>query len=378
MSKSRGNTIDPLDWIDRFGADATRFTLARGSSPGGDVSVSEEWVTGARNFCNKLWNATRFALLNGARVPPAHLPIPPSLPAPDGLTVADRWILSRLAAVTAEVDALYERYEFSKLCEALYHFAWDEVCDWYLELAKAALPGPAGQTTRDVLGHVLDALLRLLHPVIPFVTEELWTALTGGDSVMIAPWPGQRLAGAAAQDRPASLDPATPRSASSAPATPPRDPAAEAEIEALMRLVTEVRRFRSDQGLRPGQPVPAALTGIGGTILAGQQESIRALLRLSPPGPGFAPTASLAAEGVTVELDTAGAIDVAAERRRVEKDLAAARTEAEQAQRKLANESFLAKAPGDVVAKTRSRLEAAQTDIARLSGRLATLAQDDG
>jgi valyl-tRNA synthetase len=358
MSKSRGNTIDPLAWIDSFGADATRFTLARGSSPGGDVAVSEEWVTGARNFCNKLWNATRFALLNGARVPDA-------LPGPAALTVADRWILSRLAAVTAEVDAHYERFEFGKLCEALYHFAWDEVCDWYLELAKAALAGPAGETTRDVLGYVLDALLRLLHPVIPFVTEELWIALTGGDSVMIAPWPGQGLEAPGTQDRSAGLDPA-----------PPRDPAAEREIDALMRLVTEVRRFRSDQGLRPGQQVPAALTGIGGTVLAGQEESIRALLRLTPPGLGFAPTASLTAEGVAVELDTAGTIDVAAERRRMDKDLAAARTEAEQTERKLANESFLAKAPADVVAKTRSRLEAAQADITRLTGRLATLSGD--
>src|SRR5262249_49474267 len=149
-----------------------------------------------------------------------------------------------------------------------------EVCDWYLELAKSALPGPAGQTTRDVLGYVLDALLRLLHPVIPFVTEELWTALTGGDSVMIAPWPGQRLAAAAPPARPAGPAPAAPRSAGLAPAAPPRDPAAEAEIEALMRLVTEVRRFRSDQGLRPGQPVQGALTGIGGTVLAAHEESI--------------------------------------------------------------------------------------------------------
>jgi valyl-tRNA synthetase len=346
MSKSRGNTIDPLDWIDRFGADATRFTLARGSSPGGDVAVSEEWVTGSRNFCNKLWNATRFALLNGARVPAA-------MPAPAGLTVADRWILSRLAAVTAEVDTLYERFEFGKLAEALYHFAWDEVCDWYLELAKAALAGEAAQATRDVLGYVFDALLRLLHPVIPFVTEELWTALTGGDSVMTAPWPGQRLAAADGQ--------------------PGHDPAAEAEIAALMRLVTEVRRFRSDQGLRPGQPVPAVLTGIGATALAAHEGNIRALLRLSPPGEAFTPAASLVAEGVTVELDTAGTIDVAAERRRAEKDLATARAEAEQTRRKLANESFLARAPGDVVAKTRSRLEAAEADIARLSGRLAAL-----
>jgi valyl-tRNA synthetase len=351
MSKSRGNTVDPLDWIDRFGADATRFTLARGASPGGDIAVSEEWVTGARNFCNKLWNATRFALLNGARVPA-------ELPAPAALTVADRWVLSRLAAVTAEVDTLYERFEFGKLCEALYHFAWDEVCDWYLELAKTALAGPSGETTRDVLGYVLEALLRLLHPVIPFVTDELWTALTGGDTVMVAPWPGQRLAPAAAPGSP--------------------DPAAEAEIASLMRLVTEVRRFRSDQGLRPGQRVPAALKGIGATPLAAHESSIRALLRLGPPGQAFSPTASLAAEGVTVELDTAGAIDVDAERRRVDKDLAAARGEAEQTRRKLANDSFLARAPAEVVAKTRSRLEAAEAGIARLTERLAALSQDDG
>ena len=139
MSKSLGNTVDPLDWIGRFGADATRFTLARGASPGSDVAVSEEWVTGSRNFCNKLWNATRFALLNGATVPEA-------LPDPGQMPTAARWILSRLAAVTDEADGLFERYEFGKVCEVLYHFAWDEVCDWYLELAKPALSGsPAGE-----------------------------------------------------------------------------------------------------------------------------------------------------------------------------------------------------------------------------------------
>src|SRR5262249_20228772 len=305
------------------------------------------------------------ALLSGATVPPA----PPDATA---LPVADRWILSRLGAVTAKVDALFEDYEFGKLCETLYHFAWDEVCDWYLELAKAALPGPAGQTTREVLGYVLDALLRLLHPVIPFVTEELWTALTAGDTIMMAPWPGQRLGTAAA------VDPATPPSVSSGPATPPSDPAAEAEIASVMRLVTEVRRFRSDQGLRPRQPVPAPLTGRAGGALAGKEGSIRARLRLSAPGPRFRPTASVVAENVTVELDTAGVIDVAAERRRMEKDLAAARAEAEQAQRKLANESFLARAPAEVVAKTRDRLTAAHADIDRLPGRLPALPRDDG
>ncbi len=339
MSKSRGNTVDPLDWMDRFGADATRFTLARGANPGTDVAISEDWAAGSRNFCNKLWNAVRFALLNGA-----HVPAAPPRPA----AVPDRWILSRLSAVTAEVDGLFERFEFGKVCEALYHFAWDEVCDWYLELAKvplASADGQAAEATRQVLGFVLEALLRLLHPVMPFVTDELWTALTGEDSVMVAPWPAFRYA----------------------------DPAAEAEMASLMRLVTEVRRFRADQGLRPGQRVAARLAGIEGTPLAGHEDRIRTLLRLREAGDGFSASARLSAEGVTVELDVAGAVDVAAERRRLDKDLAAARREAEQAQRKLANAEFLAKAPEAVVAKTRQRLDAAAREIARLERRLAQL-----
>ena len=356
MSKTRGNTVDPLDWIDRFGADATRFTLARGATPGGDVAVSEQWVAGSRNFCNKLWNATRFALLSGAITGQP-------LPATEQLSVPDRWILSRLAAVTAEVDELFERFEFAKLCEALYHFAWDEFCDWYLELAKASLNGAdeqAGTAARLVLGHVLDRLLRLIHPVMPFVTEELWTALTGGESVVIARWPGQLAPGAEAD----------------AGRVPGVDPAAEDEIGALMRLVTQVRRFRSDQGLRPAQPVPAVLAGIGAAPLAAHEARIRSLLRLTQPGGSFAPTASVEAEGVTVQLDTAAGIDVAAERRRLEKDLAAARADAEAAERKLASQSFVEKAPAAVVARNRDRLAVAQAEISRLTDRLAAADAD--
>ena len=341
MSKSRGNTVDPLDWMDRFGADATRFTLARGANPGSDLAISEEWAAGSRNFCNKLWNAVRFALLNGAHVPAAEL-------TPAAYSVPDRWILSRLSAVIAEVDELFEQFEFGKVCDVLYHFAWDEVCDWYLELAKVPLASGdegAAETTRQVLGFVLDQLLRLLHPVMPFVTDELWTALTGEESVMVAPWPAFSYT----------------------------DPAAEAEISSMMRLVTEVRRFRSDQGLRPGQRVAARLVGIEATPLAGHEEQIRSLLRLTAPADGFAASASLAAEDITVELDVAGAVDVAAERRRLEKDLAAARSEAEQAERKLGNADFTAKAPAAVVDKTRQRLAAAQSDIARLEQRLAAI-----
>ena len=365
--------MDPLDWIDRYGADATRFTLARGSSPGGDVAISEEWVTGARNFCNKLWNATRFALLNGAGVGGAGRQAGAGLPERDGLPVPDRWILSRLAAVTAETDALFERFEFAKACDALYHFAWDEFCDWYLELAKPALTGADEETaaaTRSVLGFVLDRLLRLLHPVLPFVTDELWTALTGGTSVLAAAWPG-RLAGDGTNgaDSTNGADGADGAESLAAFA----DPAAEAEVGALMRVVTEVRRFRSDQGLRPTQPVPAMLAGIETTPLAPHQARIRALLRLTVPADGFTPTASVQAEGVTVRLDTAATIDVAAERRRLEKDLAAARADADASQRKLATSSFVERAPAAVVAKSRDRLAAAQAEITRIEARLSTL-----
>jgi valyl-tRNA synthetase len=369
MSKTRGNTVDPLDWIDRFGADATRFTLARGATPGSDVAVSEDWVAGARNFCNKLWNAVRFAQLNGVVADSAADSA--GLPPAASLTAVDRWILSRLARVTADVDALFDQFEFAKACDALYHFAWDEVCDWYLELAKPVLaatePGGAASAdtaspetgaaaTRRVLGEVLDRLLRLVHPLLPFVTEELWTALTGGESLVIARWPGQVADGAT-----------TPLEVL------PTDPAAETEISALMRLVTEVRRFRSDQGLRPGQQVPARLTGIAGTPLAAHEDRIRALLRLAEPGADFSPTATLEAEDVTIELDTAAGLDVEAERKRLAKDLAVAHAEIEGVERKLANASFVERAPAEVVAKNRARLAAAQQEVARLTERIAAL-----
>jgi valyl-tRNA synthetase len=346
MSKSRGNTVDPLDWIARFGADATRFTLARGASPGGDVALSEEWVAGARNFANKLWNAARFGLMNGA-----DPGTPLSVTDRAALSVPDRWILSRLAAVITESDALFEEFEFAKVSEILYHFAWDEVFDWYLELAKVTLNNAdeaAAGLTRRVLGHVLDQLLRLIHPIMPFVTDELWTALTGRDSVMVANWPS-----------------AVPTDT---------DPGAEAVIESLMRLVTSVRRFRADQGLRPSQAVPAAFEGIAGSPLAPHEASIRTLLRLTGPPGNFSPNASVEAEGVTVRLDTSSGIDVAAERRRLSKDLAAAQTDAEISQRKLSSQSFVEKAPAEVVAKSRDRLAAAQAEIARLEERLAALA----
>jgi valyl-tRNA synthetase len=355
MSKSKGNVVDPLDWMDVYGSDALRFTLARGANPGTDVPIGEEWVAGSRNFCTKLWNATRFALLNGATVDGP-------VPAVADQSVVDRWILSRLATVTAQVDAGYEDYQFAKTTEALYHFVWDEFCDWYLELAKLPLNagGPAADVTRRVLGEVLDVVLRLLHPIAPFVTEALWTELTGsgnagstnaGASLVVASWP--------------DADPDRART--------PQDGDAEAEMAALQRLVTEVRRFRADQGLRPGKRVPARVSGLEGTAMAVHEAEIRALATLDPPGAGFASSAGLAAGEVTVELDLSGVIDVVAERKRLEKDLAVAHKEVAAAQGKLGNEQFRSKAPADVVAKIETRLAGAQGDVTRLSAQLAAL-----
>ena len=346
MSKSRGNVVDPIEWMDKYGADALRFTLARGANPGSDQAISEDWAAGSRNFCTKLWNATRFALLNGATVEG-------DLPPASEQSVVDRWILSRLATVAAQVDAGYEDFQFAKTTEALYHFVWDEVCDWYLELAKLPLAEDvaAAAVTRRVLGEVLDTVLRLLHPVTPFVTEALWTELTGHETLVTAAWP--------------TVDPAR--------ATSPLDPAAEAEVAALQKLVTEVRRFRADQGLRPGKRVPARISGLETTGLTAHEGEIRALASLDDATADFTPSAKLAAGAVTVELDLIGAIDVGAERKRLEKDLAVARKEIDAARGKLGNEQFRAKAPADVVAKIEGRLAAAEADVARIEAQLGAL-----
>ncbi|MDX6346726.1 MAG: valyl-tRNA synthetase [Streptomyces sp.] len=342
MSKSFGNVVDPLDWMDKYGSDALRFTLARGANPGTDVPIGEDWVQGSRNFTNKIWNATRFALMNGATV---EGPLPPV----EEMSAADRWILSRLNATVAETDALYDDYQFAKLSDALFHFAWDEVFDWYVELSKTTFiaGGRPAEVSGRVLGEVLDVLLRLLHPVVPFVTETLWTTLTGRESVVVADWPTD---------------------------SGFRDSAAETEIGAVQSLITEVRRFRADQGLQPGQKVPARLE-LSGTRLGAHEAAVRQILRLQPEGDAFTATATLPVAGVTVALDLSGTIDVAAERKRLAKDLAAAEKEKAQATAKLGNEAFLAKAPEPVVDKIRTRLAAAEADIARITAQLAALPQ---
>ncbi len=345
MSKSRGNGIDPLDWVRDFGADALRFTLARGAQPGGDLSVGETHALASRSFVTKLFNATKFALMNGAVVG--------ELPDRSTWSAADRWIIDRLETVRAEVDSAFDAFEFGKACEALYHFAWDEVCDWYLELAKVQLADDsAAETTRLVLGFVLDQLLRLLHPVIPFVTEELWRAVTGGATLVVAPWP----------------------QASGVPA----DEVAAQQISDAQKLITEVRRFRSDQGLKDKQKVAARLLGLDAAGLTAQHAAITALARLDDPSDTFAATAAvevrLSNATVTVEIDTTGTVDLDAERRRLEKDLAAAEKELATTSAKLGNEAFLAKAPDAVVAKIKQRQAVAAEEAQRIRARLEAMA----
>ncbi len=356
MSKSAGNTVDPLDWMDRFGTDALRFALARAANPGTDAPIGEDNVAAARNFGTKLWNATRFALANGAS---------PALPLPVRPTDADAWILGRLREVRVQTDALLEDYQFAKAVEALYHFTWDELCDWYVELAKVQLrDDAAADGTRAVLGHVLDALLRLLHPVIPFLTEVLWQGLTGGESVVIAPWPTE--VGA------------------------PVDATAAARVGALQKLVTEIRRFRTEQRVPDSRRVAARIVGLDEVGLGAVRASVASLVRLEPPTDDFSPTATLevvlaggepasaggsasAGGAVLVELDTSGVIDVAAERARLGRARAAAAKELAQAEHKLGNPRFVEKAPADVVEGIRARRAAAASEIERIDGRMAAL-----
>ncbi|MDX3385626.1 valine--tRNA ligase [Streptomyces niveiscabiei] len=340
MSKSNPNAVDPLVWMDKYGSDAVRFTLAKGANPGADVPIGEDWVQASRNFTNKVWNATRFALMNGATVEG-------ELPPVEQLSATDRWILSRLNKTVAEVDAFYDDFQFAKLSEALYHFAWDEVFDWYVELSKPTFfaGGDQAKVSARVLGEVLDVMLRILHPVIPFVTDTLWTTLTGGETLVTAAWPAD---------------------------SGFRDDTAEQEIALVQQVVTEVRRFRKDQGLKDGQKVPARLS-LDGTPLAAHEAAIRQLLRLQPEGEEFAATATLPVAGATVALDLSGTIDVEAERKRLTKDLGAAEKEKSEAEKKLGNEAFVGKAPENVVEKIKTRLTKAEADIARITTQLENL-----
>ena len=338
MSKSRGNVIDPLEFMDKYGADALRFTLARGANPGTDQALAEDWIGGSRNFATKLWNATRFAMMNGATVAG-------DLPATDSLNAIDKWILSRLSETISETTDLLEKYEYARACELMYHFAWDDLCDWYLELSKETFASGNAEGTKRVLGHVLDQLFRLMHPVMPFITEQMWTTLTGGESLVIAQWPTAN---------PAHVD-----------------KKAEALVSQLQEIITEVRRFRNDQGIKTSLKIPGRIVATGD--IAKYASAVAFVVRMELGD--ITPSAKCEAAGVTIEFDLTGSIDVVAERARLEKDLATAIKDKQTAEVKLNNQGFMAKAPENVLVEIRERLAKTSADIERITTALAALPQ---
>ena len=336
MSKSKGNAVDPIEFMDKYGTDALRFTLARGANPGKDQALAEDWIGGSRNFATKLWNATRFAMMNGAT-------IEGELPALESLTAIDRWILSRLSETIFEVDSHLEQYEFARACDLMYHFAWDDLCDWYLELSKEGFAAGDAPQTKRVLGFVLDQLFRLLHPVMPFITETMWTALTGGQSLVIADWP---IANSTHVDR-----------------------KSEKLIIELQTIITEVRRFRNDQGIKGSQRIPARIWAPA--HINEFADAMAFVLRLELGE--ITPSAHCEIGSVRIEFDLTSSIDVVAERARLERDLATAQKDKQSAEVKLSNQGFMAKAPESVLVEIRERLERTTTDIARITAQLSNL-----
>ena len=344
MSKSRGNTVDPLEFMDKYGSDALRFTLVRGANPGTDQALAEEWIAGSRNFATKVWNAARFAMINGAHVNG-------ELPDRSELNHIDRWILNRLDSTIASADKGYEAFEFAKASEEIYHFAWDDLCDWYLELVKESFAkgGEQADKSRRVLGHVLDQLLRLMHPSMPFITETIWCELTGGESLVIANWP--------------AVSKAAP------------DVAADKVVGDMQVLITEIRRFRSEQGIKTSAKISAQISGLSGDLL-NYEDAIRFLVRLDKPASDFKESARIEIGQFSIAFDLRGAIDVKAERARLSKDLENIKKDLQSAVVKLENENFMAKAPMEVVKEIRERMEFCESEITRINTLLAALPKE--
>jgi valyl-tRNA synthetase len=353
MSKSSGNVIDPLEVIEEYGADALRFTLGHIAVPGRDVFLSEERIEGSRHFCNKIWNASRFTLMNLEGFDPGEVD-----EAELELTLADRWILSALNGLIATVDEHCEAYNFSEACRALYEFFWSDFCDWYVELSKLRLYGEdeAGKRTAQyVLWTVLERALRLLHPFMPFITEEIWQRLPHvGESLVVAAWPearGELLDGRAEED-----------------------------IEVLREVITCMRRLRSEMGVRPsarlaGMVVPLQEGRRG--LMEGYVEYITSQARLASlqiVENVDEPTsyARGLAAGVEVFLPLEDE-DFSEEIERIRREIIKLEAEAGRFKAKLSNDQFLAKAPKEVVEKERRKLADNLMKIERLQEQLQLL-----
>jgi valyl-tRNA synthetase len=353
MSKSKGNVMDPLELIDAYGADAQRFTIAALTGPGRDIKLGRQRVEGYRSFCTKIWNAARFCDMNGI-APDASFD-------PEAVrTPLARWVLDAANRAVAEADAALEAFRFDEYAAATYRFAWGTFCDWFLEFAKPVLNGPDGLEKAEVRGaaqHVLGVLLRLLHPVMPFLTEEIWDRFGYGPqgSLIRAEWP-----------RPVSV---------------PGAAEARAELDWVVSLVTEVRAVRAEMNVPPSVQVPIWLAGASGETLARAarwRDIIGRLARASEVGAlaGEAPrgVAQAVVGEATVMLPLADVIDLSAERARLAKERDKALAEAKKVAAKLGNADFVARAPEEVVEENRERLAAYEAEAARLEAALARIA----
>ena len=351
MSKSSGNVIDPLDVIEVYGTDALRFTLGSVAVPGRDINLAEERIEGNRNFVNKIWNAARLVISNFGGFEPSGIP--------GELDLADRWILSRLAGLVAKVDEGMDSYNFSVAGKALYQFFWGDFCDWYLELAKARFyrGTPAETAAARAVSHaVLECALRLLHPYMPFVTEELWQKLPGtGESIMVAPWP---VADSYQVDE-----------------------EAERDIEILQSAIVGIRAARSEHAIPPSGKVDAVLVCEAGEVrrvLEGRLGDLEALAGLgkvefatSPPEGGFG--MRVVARGVEAYLSWASGVDVGEEIDRLARRLARVERDLERTVAKLASEGFVSKAPPAVVEKERGKQRELTEKRARLDEQVRAL-----
>jgi valyl-tRNA synthetase len=359
MSKTRGNTVDPLELMDRFGTDALRFTLAAMASPGADTVLDLKRVEGYQAFATKIWNAARFVLMNLPEGTAASKPEFRS--SSEELALTDRWIISRVNEVSGSVDQALEQFRYDEAASALYHFFWHEFCDWYIEIVKPSLVGPSRETpearrTRAVLLRVLDRALRLLHPLMPFLTEEIWQRLPHqGDSLVVAEFPRWK------QEE--------------------SDPEAEREVAFLMSVVTKLRNLRAENNIDPGRK----LEGLFRSDLARPRRIVEAhaatlcaLARLS--GVRFVdeiPREPAAARGgvtgLEMALPLAGSMDPGEERRRLEREKRKAETELALLEAKLSNESFVSRAPIEIVEKVRDSRREVQEQLEKVSRILAAL-----
>jgi len=336
MSKSKGNVIDPLNVIDAYGTDAFRFTLTAFAAQGRDIKMSEKRVEGYRNFINKLWNAARFALM--------HIEERVALPEKERLSIPDRWILSRLKGLIRETGRALDDYRFNDAAAMLYQFVWHEFCDWYLEAIKPALYGNQGedrrQATLGVLWRVLHDTLILLHPVIPFVTEEIWEKFPGTEgSIMQATYPGD----AAAAE------------------TIAEDTQAETAMQIITQVITGIRNIRGEMNIAPGLKLNATVQTDDGDVnipLQAHQDLVSNLARLeslviAPMGEKPRAAATAVIDGATIFVSLEGIIDFGQEAARLQKEIGKIDTELSTLNKKLGNEDFLNKAPEAVVNKVK-------------------------